>query len=139
MLMFVGVGLITPAACIIDSVIAGSPAPWAAARQIVAADQAKPAVSYQEEAVPVLGRLAYEMHCGYPAGTAPRDFVVKTLSEALRAKNAGLSPEEADKAAAMGKLGRFVPMFDHLIPPDASWENFKYAARVIREICCAAH
>jgi len=45
---------------------------------------------------------------------------------------------EADKAAAMGKLGRFVPMFDHLIPPHASWENFKYAAQVIREVCCAA-
>jgi hypothetical protein len=44
---------------------------------------------------------------------------------------------EVDKAAAMIKRGRYVPGFDHLIPPDAKWENFSYAARRIRELCYA--
>jgi len=42
---------------------------------------------------------------------------------------------EIDKAATMIKLGRYVPGFDHLIPPDAKWENFKYAAEQIRDLC----
>lgn len=43
---------------------------------------------------------------------------------------------EVAKAAAMVKLGRYVPGFDHLIPPDATWANFKYAAEQIKRICC---
>ena len=31
--------------------------------------------------------------------------------------------------------GRYVPGFDHLIPPDAKWENFQYAANHLKEIC----
>ena len=42
---------------------------------------------------------------------------------------------EIDKAAMMIKLGRYVPGFDHLLPPDAKWENFKYAAEQIRYLC----
>jgi hypothetical protein len=42
---------------------------------------------------------------------------------------------EIEKAAAMMKLGRYVPGFDHLIPPDAKWENFRYAAERIRALC----
>jgi len=44
---------------------------------------------------------------------------------------------EIDKAAAMIKQGRYIPGFDHLIPPDAKWQNFSYAARRIRELCYA--
>jgi hypothetical protein len=36
----------------------------------------------------------------------------------------------------MARLGgRFVPQFDHLIPPDVPWDNFVYAAGRIREMC----
>jgi len=42
---------------------------------------------------------------------------------------------EIDKATTMIKLGRYVPGFDHLIPPDAKWENFRYTAEQIRELC----
>jgi uroporphyrinogen decarboxylase len=42
---------------------------------------------------------------------------------------------EIDKARRMISLGRYIPMFDHLIPPDVSWENMKYAAQRIREVC----
>lgn len=30
---------------------------------------------------------------------------------------------------------RYIPGFDHLIPPDASWDNFQYAANQIKEVC----
>jgi hypothetical protein len=45
---------------------------------------------------------------------------------------------EVTKAAAMVKLGRYVPGFDHLIPPDATWANFKYAAEQLKQICCGS-
>ena len=38
---------------------------------------------------------------------------------------------EVEKAAAMLRLGRYVPAFDHLIPPDVPWENVEYAANQI--------
>jgi len=43
--------------------------------------------------------------------------------------------EEIDRAEAMLKLGRYVPGFDHLIPPDAKWELFEYAAERIKALC----
>jgi uroporphyrinogen decarboxylase len=42
---------------------------------------------------------------------------------------------EVARAAEMGKHGRYVPGFDHLIPPDVSWENFKYAAQQLKLVC----
>lgn len=42
---------------------------------------------------------------------------------------------EVQKAREMVRQGRYVPGFDHLIPPDAGWENFKYAAEQLREVC----
>ena len=42
---------------------------------------------------------------------------------------------EIKKCAQMIEIGRFIPGFDHLVPPDASWENFDYAAREIKKIC----
>lgn len=43
---------------------------------------------------------------------------------------------EVDKAWAMIRNGgRYIPGFDHLIPPDVPWDNFKYAAEKIRAVC----
>lgn len=43
---------------------------------------------------------------------------------------------EVEKAAWMIRNGgRYIPGFDHLIPPDAKWENFKYAAERLRQVC----
>jgi uroporphyrinogen decarboxylase len=44
---------------------------------------------------------------------------------------------EVERAAAAIRRGRYVPGFDHLIPPDASWENMQYAAERIRKVCGA--
>ena len=42
---------------------------------------------------------------------------------------------EVTKAREMVRLGRYIPGFDHLIPPDATWDNFKYAAEQLRAVC----
>ncbi len=42
---------------------------------------------------------------------------------------------EAEKARRMIERGRYIPSFDHLIPPDVPWVNMKYAAERIREVC----
>ncbi|MBN1942433.1 MAG: hypothetical protein JW849_03975 [Phycisphaerae bacterium] len=42
---------------------------------------------------------------------------------------------EIDRAETMLKFGRYVPGFDHLIPPDAPWENYHYAAEQIKDLC----
>jgi hypothetical protein len=44
---------------------------------------------------------------------------------------------EVAKAEWMVAHGRYVPGFDHLIPPDVPWDNFLYAAQRIRELCGA--
>jgi len=42
---------------------------------------------------------------------------------------------QVEKAAKMIEKGRYVPGFDHLIPPDATWENYCYAAEEIKKVC----
>jgi len=42
---------------------------------------------------------------------------------------------EVARAAAMIERGRYIPGFDHLIPPDAKWDNFRYAAERVRGLC----
>jgi hypothetical protein len=44
---------------------------------------------------------------------------------------------EIERAREMLKLGRYIPAFDHLIPPDAKWANMERAAREIRRLCYA--
>jgi uroporphyrinogen-III decarboxylase len=46
---------------------------------------------------------------------------------------------EVDKAAEMVQHGRYVPGFDHLIPPDATWENYQYATQRLRKVCFQSH
>lgn len=42
---------------------------------------------------------------------------------------------EVERCREMLSLGRYVPSWDHLIPPDVTWDSFKYAAGRIREVC----
>ncbi len=42
---------------------------------------------------------------------------------------------EIEKAEAMISKGHYIPMFDHSIPADAKWENFRYAAEKIKGFC----
>ena len=47
--------------------------------------------------------------------------------------------EEIERAEGMLKLGRYVPGFDHLVPPDAKWELFEYAAIQVKKLCYSAN
>ena len=42
---------------------------------------------------------------------------------------------EVERAAEMARHGRYIPGFDHLIAPDSSWDNFRYAAQRLKEVC----
>lgn len=42
---------------------------------------------------------------------------------------------EVARCEAMLARGRYVPGFDHLIPPDARWDRFERAALAIRSLC----
>jgi hypothetical protein len=42
------------------------------------------------------------------------------------------------RCTEMLKYGRYIPGFDHLVPPDAKWDNFQYAAGEIRKLCYQA-
>ena len=42
---------------------------------------------------------------------------------------------EVNRAAKMVERGRYVPAFDHLIPPDVSWENYCYAVAELKKVC----
>jgi len=42
---------------------------------------------------------------------------------------------EVDRAKETLRGGRYIPAFDHLIPPDARWENVFYAAKAIKALC----
>lgn len=42
--------------------------------------------------------------------------------------------EELDKAEQMLAAGGYIVGFDHLIPPDASWDNFKYMVEHLRRL-----
>jgi uroporphyrinogen decarboxylase len=54
-----------------------------------------------------------------------------------RALAAGRSAtdREVRRAARMAERGRYVPGFDHLVPPDVSWGDFRYAAGELRKVC----
>lgn len=71
---------------------------WADARRLVAGEAGKPSISYEDEALPVLGHLALAMHEEHPDGAAPEDFVLDKLEEALSQQQT-LSAGEARRAA----------------------------------------
>jgi len=66
---------------------------WGHARRIVAREPER-ALAFEEEAIPILGELARQMHEEYPDGVAPEDFVLNSLVEAL-ANRRGVGATEA--------------------------------------------
>ncbi len=45
---------------------------------------------------------------------------------------------EVERARRMVGQGRYIPGFDHLIPPDVAWDDFRYAADRLREVTAGA-
>ncbi|MHC4886139.1 MAG: hypothetical protein ACYTGH_13760 [Planctomycetota bacterium] len=61
--------------------------------------------------------------------------VVGGLDKRALAAGRDAIDREVDLAAQMVERGRYIPAWDHLIPPDVSWENFAYAAEKIAKVC----
>lgn len=70
---------------------------WSSARRLVAGIS-EPDLDYDTEAIPILGHLALRMHEEWPTGTAPTEFVVESLADALR-RHKGLPERDALRAA----------------------------------------
>ncbi|MBI3270922.1 MAG: HEAT repeat domain-containing protein [Planctomycetes bacterium] len=70
---------------------------WASARRLVHGEVVRD-IPYEEDALPILGHLALEMHHHYPAGVAPEAFVLRKLAESLSGRSE-VSPDEAERAA----------------------------------------
>lgn len=70
---------------------------WAAARRLVPGATQKD-LSYEGEALPVLGALALHLHSEWPTGAAPTAVVVRVLTDALRQRRS-LSDADAEAAA----------------------------------------
>ncbi len=71
---------------------------WGQARRIVAGESEEEQLRYEEEAVPILGRLALEMHREWPTGVAPESFIVEVLTSAIQERE-GTPPDTASRSA----------------------------------------
>ena len=69
---------------------------WSRARRLVAGRE-DPKLRYEEEALPLLGRLALRLHTDFPWGSAPEDVVLEILAEALEERD--VASESARRAA----------------------------------------
>lgn len=72
---------------------------WARARRLVVSiNPGEPELDYEQEALPVLGRLALAMHEEHPTGVAPEGFVLEKLEAAMHDLDRAGS-EEAQRTA----------------------------------------
>jgi uroporphyrinogen decarboxylase len=84
--------------------------------------------------------LPFEVQAGNDVRLYRRDYPTLGIwggldKRALAAGKAEIDVEVA-KAKEMICGGRYLPSFDHLIPPDVPWGNFRYAVERLRELCC---
>lgn len=99
------------------------------------------------ELVPVMMRhgvnvfLPFEVQAGNDVREYRRHYpelgIIGGLDKRALASGRPAIDVETAKAREMVRHGRYVPGFDHLIPPDVPWDNFRYAAEKIREVCYA--
>lgn len=97
------------------------------------------------ELVPVMMKhginmfFPFEVQAGNDVRAYRRKYPELGIVGGLDKRALAVGPEaidrEVDRARDMVREGRYVPAFDHLIPPDVPWVNFKYAAEQIREVC----
>lgn len=97
------------------------------------------------ELVPIMLKHGINMFFPFEvqAGNDIRDYrrqypdlgIIGGLDKRALAAGRDAIDQEVQRARDMVRAGRYVPAFDHLIPPDVPWSNFKYAADKIREVC----
>jgi uroporphyrinogen decarboxylase len=67
----------------------------------------------------------------------PKLGIMGGLDKSALAKGKPEMHRELDRAEQMLALGGWVPGFDHLIPPDASWNNFAYFMEHLKKMAFA--
>ncbi len=97
------------------------------------------------ELVPVMMRhginmfLPFEVQAGNDVRAVRRLYpelgIMGGLDKRALAATIADVDREVERAREMVRHGRFVPGFDHLIPPDAIWENYRHAALEMRKVC----
>lgn len=65
----------------------------------------------------------------------PRLGIMGGLDKRDLARGREAIDTQVEKARRMIRQGGYLPMFDHLIPPDVPWANFRCAAEKIRQLC----
>lgn len=65
----------------------------------------------------------------------PSLAILGGLDKRALAKGKAAIDIEVNRCREMIRIGRYIPSWDHLIPPDVSWDNYKYAAEQIRDVC----
>ena len=65
----------------------------------------------------------------------PLIFIIGGLDKRCLETDFSAVDIEVERAREMVRKGRYVPSYDHLIPPDAKWANVEYAAFAIKRVC----
>lgn len=90
------------------------------------------------------GMLPFEVQAGMDIVKVRRDYPQLQIYGGLD-KRAFAQGKEAIDAELDYKLppllqqGGYIPFADHLIPPDISWENFRYYRKRVAELVCEHH
>ena len=83
--------------------------------------------------------LPFEVQAGNDIREYRRQYpelgIIGGLDKRALAEGRHAVDKVVDRAAEMVRKGRYVPEFDHLIPPDVPWENFRYAAEKLKDVC----
>ncbi len=81
----------------------------------------------------------FEVQAGNDIRRVRRDYpglgIMGGLDKRVEAMTGAAGAAQVDLAREMAGGGRYVPGFDHLIPPDVPWDVFRNIAEAIREVC----
>ena len=99
------------------------------------------------ELVPIMMRhginmfFPFEVQAGNDLLAYREKYPTLAMMGGLDKRALALDRAAIDKEVALAvKLfakGRYIPGFDHAIPPDVPWHNFRYAVECLREVCGA--
>jgi uroporphyrinogen decarboxylase len=60
--------------------------------------------------------------------------MVGGLNKAVLARDRAAMDRELEKVPFMLESGRYLPAVDHFVPPDVSWDNYRYFYERLREL-----
>ncbi len=99
---------------------------------------------YIEELVPLMketgvtGLWPWEIQAGNNLLRVRKNYpdlqIIGGVDKFILRKDKNTIDKELEKISYLLKKGRFIPHIDHLIPPDAKWENFKYCREKLNEM-----